>query len=261
MPRLAAIEGLRAYLALWVIIDHTMESSGYSYVNLTGIKRLLMEGWWAVDVFVVISGFVIFFLLDKQQENYRQFITRRFFRLFPLAFLLFLAAAPLSHVRAWNITHGGYLDLESAQALLSRIESWWDHLPAHTFLHSILLHGTVPEILLKDSPGAFLDPAWSISLEWQFYLVAPLAYALATRSGSRGRALVCGGCLILFATARVLLPDVHYGAFLPFHIEFFFLGGLGYFVFKGHQNGIPGAFSAALVLSVFLFVMGVREHA
>lgn len=37
-----------------------------------------------------------------------------------------------------------------------------------------MFHGAVPEVLVKDAPGAFLEPAWSISLEWQFYLVAPL---------------------------------------------------------------------------------------
>lgn len=261
MQRLSSIEGFRAYLALWVIIDHSLECAGYRYFDLGGLKRLLMEGWWAVDVFVIISGFVIFFLLDKQQENYRQFITRRFFRLFPLAFLLFLAAIPLSKLRAWNVINGGYLQPETAQALLATIDSWWSHLPVHTALHTTLLHGVIPEIGLHDAPGAFLEPAWSISLEWQFYLVAPFAYFLVTRSGTGGRSWICGVCLALFLAARTLLPAVRYDAFLPFHIEFFFLGGLSFFIYKRHQAGIPGAFATALALSVFLFVLGVREHA
>ncbi|MST94839.1 MAG: acyltransferase, partial [Pedosphaera sp.] len=47
-----------------------------------------MRAGMAVDIFLILSGFVIFNLLDRG-ETYGVFITRRFFRLFP-AFLLSL---------------------------------------------------------------------------------------------------------------------------------------------------------------------------
>lgn len=56
------------------------------------------------------------------------------------------------------------------------VESWWANIHWNIPLHLLMLHGVVPEVLVARAPGAFLAPAWSVSLEWQFYLVAPLAY-------------------------------------------------------------------------------------
>jgi peptidoglycan/LPS O-acetylase OafA/YrhL len=47
-----------------------------------------------------------------------------------------------------------------------------------------LLHGTISNHILPASSYMFLGPAWSLSLEWQFYLIAPLILlALRTRKG------------------------------------------------------------------------------
>ena len=40
--------------------------------------------------------------------------------------------------------------------------------------HIFLLQGLIPNNVLSESEYMFLGPAWSLSLEWQFYLVAPL---------------------------------------------------------------------------------------
>ncbi|HKQ40469.1 MAG TPA: hypothetical protein VJ063_20530, partial [Verrucomicrobiae bacterium] len=68
--RLAAIEGLRGYLALWVLVCHVMWSSGFEVNALSMLPQIVAKGRYAVEVFMIISGFVIFFLLDKQRENY-----------------------------------------------------------------------------------------------------------------------------------------------------------------------------------------------
>ncbi len=80
------------------------------------------------------------------------------------------------------------------------------HLMYHLLAHLSLLHGIFPDNILNQSEYIFLGPAWSLSLEWQFYLVAPfivaglrspaaryvtvgmiLAAALAYRAGWFGR--------------------------------------------------------------------------
>lgn len=260
LPRLMPLVGLRAYLALWVVVCHAFWESGYRPQAFSGLSKLILSATYAIDVFIIISGFVIFFLLDKRRETYQQFIVRRFFRLFPVFIVLFAVAIPLSQLRIWNVTHASeYLTPDIIERLTATMESWWENIQWHLPLHLVMMHGMVPEVLLKDAPAAFLPPAWSISLEWQFYLVAPLAYALAVSSRPLSRLGLCAVCLSLFMAARYydVLPFVAFGAALPFQVEFFFLGAASYFVYRR----LPGhllsdlSFPVACSLVVFLFVV------
>src|SRR5438270_3485032 len=105
--RLKLIEGIRAYLALWVLVCHVLWMSGYTEDVLSGPAKLLVQGGCAVDVFIIISGFVIFFVLDKQKEGWQPFLIRRFFRLFPLFMVMFLAAIAVSRLTSCNVEYLG----------------------------------------------------------------------------------------------------------------------------------------------------------
>jgi peptidoglycan/LPS O-acetylase OafA/YrhL len=123
-----------------------------------------------------------------------------------------------------------------------------------------MLHGAVPDVLVKDAPGAFLIPAWSISLEWQFYLVAPLAYAWAVSARPYRRLGLCALCVVLVLAAKYVLPAVEYGAALPFQVTLFFLGAASYFFYQrqaAHQLS-DIAFPVACCLAVFLFGLSGR---
>ena len=218
----------------------------------------MVSGSYAVDLFIIISGFVIMHLLDKQGEPYLQFIVRRFFRLFPVFIVLFVIAIPLSQVDLWNLTNSSqYLTPKQIEFRTANLASWWENIHWNIPLHLTMLHGAVPEVLVKDAPGAFLVPAWSISLEWQFYLVAPLAYAWAVSVKPYRRIGLCALCVGLFLATRYVLPTVAYGAALPFHVEFFFLGAGSYFFHQrlaAHQRS-DIAFPVACCLALFLFVL------
>ena len=82
MKHVKEFDGLRGLLAAWVLLAHV------SYLSHFEQFRVAMRAGMAVDIFLILSGFVIFNLLDRG-ETYGAFITRRFFRLFP-AFLLSL---------------------------------------------------------------------------------------------------------------------------------------------------------------------------
>ncbi|HEU5073181.1 MAG TPA: acyltransferase, partial [Polyangiaceae bacterium] len=111
---------------------------------------------------------------------------------------------------------------------------------------------------LPHASEAFLDPAWSISLEWQFYLVAPLCFALATKSLGM-RLLLCLVCAAV-VLVRPWLPGDLYGASLPFHIEFFFLGGASYFFFKHGRGRAPRATPLIVLAAIVLLVGVTRGH-
>ncbi len=97
--KITELEGLRGLLAWWVVASHLLYFSGFYDTKLGGVLGLISRGHEAVDGFIILSGFVIFLLLDKGRNSYGVFLFRRFFRLFPVFILCFLAAvlvAPLA---------------------------------------------------------------------------------------------------------------------------------------------------------------------
>src|SRR6185369_4221145 len=91
MKYVREFDGVRGLLALWVLLAHAIELGPFSHI--AGHLR----PQFAVDIFIILSGFVIFHLLS-QGEDYATFITRRFFRLFPVFAVCFLFALVLRTV-------------------------------------------------------------------------------------------------------------------------------------------------------------------
>src|SRR5882757_3598927 len=82
--KLSELEGLRAWLAWWVVIGHSLVEAGWSDSYLPTVAKILLGQVLAVKLFIILSGFVITLLLDRQKQGYRDFITTRAFRIFPL---------------------------------------------------------------------------------------------------------------------------------------------------------------------------------
>lgn len=233
VDRIPEIEGLRAILAWWVVADHCLGVAGYEKGKISFLASLVREGGFAVQVFIIISGFVIFHLLDQRQEGYRKFIIRRFFRLYPLFLVTgFVGVLLLPWVRQHYIAWAGFFSPESSLIEVQRIDSISLHLPWHILARIPMLHGVIPSRLLPFAPTAINDPSWSISLEWQFYLLAPLCLALVKLRKARWHLL-----LLLFTVAGALIskrsPEfIELGAFLPYHVQFFFLGCLSQRIYQ-----------------------------
>jgi peptidoglycan/LPS O-acetylase OafA/YrhL len=261
VKRLAPIEGLRAYLAFWVLVGHVMSLAGYAEAQFDGLLKLLMEPRLAVDIFMAVSGWVIFSLLDRRAETYGQFITRRFFRLYPVYILLFFLGMECTQLQGWAIRHGAqFLTPDQASVALAQVGSLWQDWGWNTFLHVTMLHGVPPDWWHGEmTKFAFLVPAWSVSLEWQFYLAAPLAYLLATHPNVRVRGGLCAACvLLIWAGARFDWGE----AFFPFNIGFFFVGAASYFIYQ-HETATKqrlSVFPAAVVLALFVFDAGTKSR-
>lgn len=147
-------------LAWWVVVGHMLGSAGFTQNTMPDGFAFLRSGEIAVYVFMIISGFVITHLLTVKQEAYSIYIMRRFLRLFPVFFLVITVVFFSFHLGV-PIRGGG--------------EGLW----VHYLLESTMLHGAVPDTLLDNASKRLGGPGWSISLEWQFYLIAPfLMYAL-----------------------------------------------------------------------------------
>ncbi|MGB4057725.1 MAG: acyltransferase [Alphaproteobacteria bacterium] len=173
--RFNEIEGLRGLLAWAVLIGHT---ANYTAQNLPGAQFSWISQFPgpAVTIFICISGFVIAHLILTKREPYPVYIIRRWFRLFPcfavgcilggMTAFLGVAAEPYM---AWADQPGFEFSQEAKMTLDSQIAFF----PAHTIMHLLLLYGIVPDTILPFSERVFLPPGWSLTLEWQFYLLAP----------------------------------------------------------------------------------------
>lgn len=166
MNRIPEFDSLRGYCALWVALVH--------------LARLLVlhDKYWfpssdiAVGIFFILSGYVITNLLSSSKESYGVFLFRRFFRLAPV--FIFFCIAYILH---YNFIVSALTKLDTTQYPVYSIMGyyingarfWYIHLPAHiTMLHGLLdpwVHGASKTILPE---------GWSMTVEWQFYLFAPL---------------------------------------------------------------------------------------
>lgn len=148
-----SLHGLRAFSVLIVVIAH-----GMSKAHLPK-DWLPIDGRTGVDIFFVISGFLITLLLIREHDNtgrisLRQFYLRRALRIFP-AYYTFLAVM-------------GLLTLTCGLPI-----SLIDFGVAATYCTSL-----VPRSLW---PSWDIMHSWSLSVEEHFYLVWPLTLAIVGR--------------------------------------------------------------------------------
>ena len=170
------IEGARGWLAWMVVATHVIVSTPLVYLD--ALAALIPLAQWAVKVFIIISGFVITHLLMSARETYPIYLVRRALRIYP-AYLVALAAgilaAPLLPDLIASFPMQPPHDIHQGILTARTIEDPGLQL----LLHLSLFQGLVPEELLPGAQHGFVPPAWSLSLEWQFYLIAPLFVAIA----------------------------------------------------------------------------------
>lgn len=186
--RYIEFDGLRGWLALWVATAHIFCWCGYGRLDFTGKKGAIWTEFTAADsaveTFIILSGFAIHTLMMREPKSYPRYLTGRFFRIYPVYALSLAMGMLLIPVVARMVTglpwHENYYI--KWMGLMSDQQS--AHPSAHGIWHVTLLHGLLPKSVLEYASTTLLKPAWSISLEWQYYLSAPLiAWLLCRRSG------------------------------------------------------------------------------
>ncbi|MFC8086385.1 acyltransferase family protein [Streptomyces sp. NPDC057340] len=185
-PRLD-IQGLRAVAVGLVVLSHA------------GVSRV-EGGYIGVDVFFVISGFLITSLLlrelaDTGRVSLRTFYARRALRLLPASSLVI--AVTLA---------GAWLFLSKARLA----EYAGDALAGALYTLNFRLAASGTDYLAQNSPPSPFQHLWSLAVEEQFYLVWPVLLLLTWRiaRGQRGPVAVplAALCAVSFA-ASVLVTD------------------------------------------------------
>jgi peptidoglycan/LPS O-acetylase OafA/YrhL len=172
--RILALDGIRGIAILFVFLYHTKPEAGVSTIN-NAWYLICSPMWCGVEMFFVLSGFLITGILLNTKSHPRFFLNfyaRRTLRIFPLYFgVLFVVFVVLPLAGAFpgsplkKIVSGEYyLRLWHNQGWL------WCYL-------SNFLQAKGPHQL----PG--FGHFWSLAIEEQFYLVWPLLVYFLTERG------------------------------------------------------------------------------
>ncbi len=185
-----ALDGVRGIAILTVFLYDCLKVPSGGLVNFA-LRKASTAGWTGVDLFFVLSGFLITgILLDSRGKPgyFRSFFARRSLRIFPLYFLAlwftFIAVPQLADI--WSPAR----PLASHVGELSREQFWfWTYLQNWRFAAI----GHWPEV-------NYLNHFWSLAVEEQFYLVWPFVVGwCSTQTLKR----VCWSCVGLALALRV----------------------------------------------------------
>ena len=184
MARRRNLDLLRAIAIMMVVIDHMMVQAP---LHLPWLKRITDFGIYGVDLFFVLSGWLIGGLYWREQRDFgnvaiTSFWMRRWLRTIPPYLVTLLIASLAAYGLRGQPFDFGYLFF---------IQNYYDHMPY--FLIS-----------------------WSLCVEEHFYLVAPLLFiALRGFAGTRAT-IVLFSLLALAATAARLIEASALGNSFPY---------------------------------------------
>lgn len=221
--KLDYLDGLRGLAAFYVLIFHASQASqiyithntlvGHSakiIVRSLTLAHYLVIGYghYAVDIFIVLSGYCLMLPVIQSDRNYlrggvREFIKRRARRILPpyyaallLSLVIFVSIRVLNKPLRdsyWNVA----LPAVTPSALIS---------------HLLLIHNWGTSALKID------PPMWSVAVEWQIYFLFPLLLLPVWRRFN-------GTVTVVVAFAVALLPYYIFHSYMrDTYIYSWFLG-------------------------------------
>ena len=243
---IGTLTGIRGFAALWVVLYHVRHQIAGVYPDWPLASRLVMSGYFGLDLFAFLSGFIIAYtycerLQSPSWSSARRYLWLRFVRTYPLhLFVLSLFLLVSAGLEGW--------------------QSWLAVPKDFTFLRQLLLlHG-----LGLEHQFAWNVPSWSLSSEWACYLVFPALAPILLRVNSGPLAMLLAVvtlgltvlCLTLLGHPR-LDADLDWGV-LRIGGEFL----TGCWLYRIHNSGLTaswpmgwiGLLALALAVGSVLFV-------
>lgn len=186
--RIHELDGLRGFLALYVAAYHLANPLHALAATLDQWVPVFRQGWYAVDVFFIMSGFVMmhvyaqFFVKSMSPQAIKKFYIARVARLYPVHIVTLIAMVVIVVPAGWyNLNLFNSEGRFSASAALASL---------------FMLHG--PWI----DHRTWNYPSWSISAEWHAYLLFPFVAGMISRSR--------GPAVYLFFVVCTIIPFALY---------------------------------------------------
>jgi peptidoglycan/LPS O-acetylase OafA/YrhL len=170
--RIPLLDGLRGIAVILVLLAHACQTEGFPLRPV--LEPLLVHGAVGVELFFVLSGFLITTLLVRETQRTGQvklgmFFLRRTLRIVPAYFCLLLVVAMMTAAGATSMTATDW----------AAAATW--------------------TVNFHERPAWEIGHAWSLSIEEHFYLVWPFVFACC---GARHSVRYAVGCIVFSFLAR-----------------------------------------------------------
>jgi peptidoglycan/LPS O-acetylase OafA/YrhL len=215
------VDGLRFFAIAFVIFGHSLERAARFFASYrdalggTALEAHLQTAPLGVDLFFAISGFILANQAIKVGTNplggafLKAYFGRRVLRIEPPYIILLVATWVFISLTGFVPDGTHRFDVEPASLSVSLLGGVF-------YLHD-LIWGTFPRLF---------PPGWSLEVEVQFYIVAPLLFWLWARtSATRTRATMAA----TFFAVGVLLSILDLKTLGPAHVEFSLLRFFNFF--------------------------------
>ena len=243
------VDGLRFFAIAFVIFGHSLERAGRFFSSYrdtlggTALEAHLQLAPLGVNLFFAISGFILANQAIKSSNSplsgdfLKAYFGRRVMRIEPPYIILLVATWAFVSLTGYVPDGVRRFDVQPASLDVSLLGSLF-------YLHD-LVWGTFPRLF---------PPGWSLEVEVQFYILAPLLFWLWTRlAGARARAAMA----VAFFAGGVALSILDPKTLGPAHVEFsllhyfnFFWLGIVLAYFRGPLAGWVAPRSAAFATAL-----------
>ncbi len=225
LQKFPELDGLRGLAILMVMAYHIFNAATGrlidSQIFITSLNKIARLGWAGVDIFFVLSGFLITSILLNTQNTphyFKNFYARRILRIPPLYFLVIGVILI-------------FLPLITPSDNVHEAQASWPY-----FLFSLQNWLVIPSLKLGVYPTA-ANPLWSLAIEEQFYLIWPMLIFFISR-----RKLV-------FLTIAILVGS------LAFRLLFVQFAGMSrdtsYFLYFSSITRLDGFAVGALIATAY----------
>lgn len=238
-----ALTGYRAIAAWMIFVYHFMPFQNPKYPFW--IKNIISEFHIGVDMFFVLSGFLITYrYFDDYPIHFKKYLVNRIARIYPMYFLITIAV-----FLVWFFQNGFWNNEKTIEVILSF---------------------TMTKALFAKYIYAGIPQGWTLTLEELFYFTAPFYFILIRKNFWWLFALPI--LIFMFGT---LIKNINpfpenYGNFMQYNISFFiieFFAGIGLalfmkrFPFKIQKFRFTyfGLFVFILYLSSMHFLRGIID--
>lgn len=167
---LPILTGLRFFAAFYVFIFHVDIRYPLDFLGKT-LSEFIAQGAVGVNVFFILSGFILYYNYHDRKISYIEFILKRLAKIYPVylvGFILCFFVVKAMHIKIENFFEIMMMNLLLVQSYLPRFSMMW-----------------------------YGGGSWSISTEFFFYLTFPLILYFILQLGKRGLLIFGLFCYVL----------------------------------------------------------------